>query len=132
MNAGDTLIIDEPGTSLDSHLWIVISDPAEDPEEIVLVSFTKHRPDKDQACILEVGDHPFISQRTCVEYRRAKTASAKELQTLLDSGRISSHKPASPELLARIRAGVANSRMRNEHVLTLIAQGIVDAGDCGF
>jgi len=132
MNAGDTLIIDEPGTSLDSHLWIVISDPEDYPEEIVLVNFTKYRPDKDQACILERGDHPFISQRTSVEYRGAKTASAKELQTLLDGGQISSHKPTSPELLERIRDGVPNSRMRNEHVLILIAQGVVDPGDCGF
>ncbi len=132
MNAGDTLIIDEPGTSLDSHLWIVISDPAENPDEVVLVNFTKYRADKDQACIVELGDHPFISQRTCVEYRGAKTASAKELQILLDSGQISSHKPASPELLRRIRDGVPNSRMRNEHVLLLIAQGVIDSGDCGF
>jgi hypothetical protein len=132
MNPGDTLIIDEPGTSLDSHLWIVISDPAENPEEVLLVNFTKYRADKDQACIVERGDHPFISQKTCVEYRGAKMASAKELQTLLDSGQVSSHKPASPQLLARIRAGVANSRMRNEHVLILIAQGVIDPGDCGF
>ncbi len=132
MNAGDTLIIAAPGTSLDSHLWIVISDPPENPEEVVLVNFTKYRADKDQACIVERGDHPFISQKTCVEYRGAKTASAKELQTLLDSGQISSHEPASLELLARIRAGVQNSRMHNEHVLILTAQGLVDPGDCGF
>lgn len=132
MNAGDTFIIDEPGTSLDSHLWIAISDPAANPEEVVLVNFTKYRADKDQACIVECGDHPFVSRKTCVEYRGAKTASARELQTLLDSGAISSHKPASPGLLARIRAGVPRSRMRNEHVLILTAQGLVDPDDCGF
>ena len=98
----------------------------------MLVNFTKYRPDKDQACIVERGDHPFISQKTCVEYRGAKTASAPELQTLLDGGQISSHSPVSPELLARIRDGVPNSRMRNEHVLILISQGVVDPGPCGF
>jgi hypothetical protein len=103
MNAGDTLIIDEPGTRLDSHLWVVISDPAENPEEIVLVNFTTYRADKDQACIVERGDHPFISRRTCIEYRGAKTASARELQTLLDSGQISSHKPARAPITDVIR-----------------------------
>jgi hypothetical protein len=132
MNAGDTLIIDEPGTSLDSHLWIVISNPAENSEEVLLVNFTKYRADKDHACIVEPGDHPFVVHRTCVEYRGAKTASAKELQALLDSHQISSHKPAGPDLLARIRAGVPKSRMRNEHVLLLTTQGLVDPDDCGF
>ena len=132
MNAGDAFIIAEPGTSYDSHLWIVISDPAKDPEQVVLVNFTKHRADKDQACVVECGDHPFIKQRTCVEYRRARMLSVKTLQTFLDSGLMVSHKPASPDLLARIRAGVPRSRMHNEHVLILTLQGLVDPDDCGF
>jgi hypothetical protein len=132
MKPGDTFIIDEPGTSLDSHLWIVISDPVTNPEEVVLVNFTKHRADKDQACIVDPGDHPFIKHRTCVEYRRAKVRSAKDLSTLLSGGQITPHAPASPDLLARIRAGVPQSRMRNEHVLILVAQGLVDPADCGF
>ena len=96
------------------------------------IGFTKYRADKDQACIVDRNDHPFISQRTCVEYRGAKAASAKELQTLLDNGLVVSHKPVAPELLAKIRAGVPQSRMRNEHVLLLATQGLVDPGDCGF
>jgi hypothetical protein len=67
MNAGDTLLIDAPGTTLDSHLWIVISDPALDPQRVVLVNMTSHRADKDQACVLEMGDHPYVSHRTCIE-----------------------------------------------------------------
>ena len=62
METGDTLIIPIPGVNLDSHLWIVISNPIADPERIVLVNFTKYRADKDQACVLNVGDHEFIRQ----------------------------------------------------------------------
>ena len=132
MNAGDTFIIDVPGTSLDSHLWIIISDPVTRPDEVILVNFTKYGASKDQACIVERGEHPFISQRTCVEYRRLKVASVEQLQAFLDHGLMSSHNPASPDLLAKIRAGVPNSRMHNEHVLMLTAQGLVDPDDCGL
>jgi hypothetical protein len=67
MKAGDTLLIDDPGTTLDSHLWIVISDPDVDPEHVVIVNLTSYRADKDQACVLDKGDHPYLSHRTCVE-----------------------------------------------------------------
>lgn len=132
MRPGDTLIIAEPGTSLDSHLWIVISDPEVNPDKVVLVNFTKYRADKDQACIVERGDHPFLSQKTCVEYRGAKTVPAKALQDLLDGGQILPHSPVSPGLLEKIRAGVPASRMRTEQVLILVDQGFVDRGDCGL
>ena len=69
MNAGDTFLVALPGTSYDSHLWIVISDPDADAERIVIVSLTSHRADKDQACLLRVGDHPYVKHDTCVNYR---------------------------------------------------------------
>jgi len=47
VKAGDTFIIEQPGTSLDSHLWMVISDPNVDPHEVVLLNFTTWRADKD-------------------------------------------------------------------------------------
>lgn len=72
MNGGDTFRIPQPGTSLDSHLWIVISDPAVDDERILIVNFTTLRPDSDQACILVAGEHPFVQHQTCVNYGGAK------------------------------------------------------------
>ncbi len=71
MNAGDTLLIPLPDTSLDSHLWMVISDPAQS-DECVIVSFTSWRADKDQACVVDVGEHPYVSKKTCVNFRDAK------------------------------------------------------------
>ena len=61
MNPGDTLLIVLPGTSLDSHLWIVISDPSQH-ESCVIVNLTSWRSDKDQSCVLKPGDHPYITR----------------------------------------------------------------------
>ena len=40
MKAGDTFHIPQPGTSLDSHLWVILSDPVLDDEHILIVNFT--------------------------------------------------------------------------------------------
>ncbi len=63
MNAGDTFRIPQPGTSLDSHLWVVISDPAIDEAHVLIVSFTTRRQDSDTACVLQAGEHPFVHMR---------------------------------------------------------------------
>ena len=127
MKAGDTFIIEQPGTSLDSHLWMVISDPNVDPHEVVLLNFTTWRADKDQACIVEVGDHAFIRHRTCVNYGGAKVVSAAAIQSLVTNGRIAPRQPLSTDLLERIRNGAAESRSMPMGVAAILArQGLID------
>jgi hypothetical protein len=125
MDTGDTILIPEPGTSLDSHLWIVLSDPIADSERIVLVNFTKHRPDKDQACVLQQGDHPFIRQLTCVNYRQAKIVSEDQLERLVHCSHVEKREALSPDVLERILGGVADSRMPLDVAQILADQGLV-------
>jgi hypothetical protein len=63
MNLGAVLRIPQPGASLDSHIWMVVYDPSKDPERVVIVNMTTWRADKDQACVLQVGDHPPSSTK---------------------------------------------------------------------
>lgn len=125
MDTGDTLYIPVPGTSLDSHLWVVISDPISNPMAVVIVSFTKHRADKDQGCILDVGDHSFIRQRTCVAYRQAKVVSESELEVLVAMPDVKQLEPVLPDVLQRILDGVPNSRMPLEIAQVLADQGLI-------
>ncbi len=125
MNAGDTLIIPLPGTSYDSHLWMIISDPTRG-EACVLVNFTSWRADKDQACIVEPGDHPYVSKKTCVNYKDAKLCKVSELARLVASENMKKSAPLSPELLARIRGAVPESRMNWDCVQLLIDQGLIE------
>jgi len=125
MDAGDTFYIPNPGTTLDSHLWIVVSDPNAFPEQVVIVNMTSHRDDKDQACILEVGDHSFIKHKSCIEYSRAKVLPVRHLAALVDKG-ITQGDKCSAELLQKIRDGVPDSRMELDKVAILEMQGLVN------
>jgi hypothetical protein len=127
MNAGDTFRIPEPGTSLDSHLWVIISDPAIDAERILIVNFTTLRADSERACILSAGEHPFVNHDTCVNYGGAKIVSARQIDFLLTKGKLSNHAALSEALLQKIRFGAANStRMSLEHADILIDQGLIE------
>lgn len=124
MRAGDTFLVDEPGTSYDSHLWIIVNDPSKSPELIVMVNMTTHRDDKDQACVLDVGDHPYIKRRTCINFSQAKMVLMENLDALIQSGKLVSHQPCSELLLKRIRDAIPNSRMAMDVFKVLVEQGI--------
>ncbi|MSU78846.1 MAG: hypothetical protein EXS16_12225 [Gemmataceae bacterium] len=99
MKAGDTFKISQPGTSLDSHLWVVISDPAINGEQILIVNVTTKRADSDLACVVNKGEHPFVHHETVVSYRGAKVVSATDIDTLIKAGAVWNHAPVSPTLL---------------------------------
>jgi len=124
MKAGDTILVDAPGTSYDSHLWMVISDPERD-DRCLIVNFTSWRADEDQACVVEVGEHSYIQHKTCVKFRGAKLVAIAKLEECLRSGQLVPHVPLSASLLAKIRAAVPDSRISLEHAQLLIDQGLV-------
>jgi hypothetical protein len=126
MQAGTTLHVPDPGASYDSHLWIIISDPGQDAEKVLIVNMTSWKPQKDQACILDVGDHPYIQHRTCINYREAKVVTLEQLHQLQDSGKIKILDPLSPALLKKIRAAVPDSQMKLENAELLEQQGLIE------
>jgi len=74
----------------DVHVWIIISDPARDSQKVLIVNFTTWQPHLDQACIVEKGEHLFITDRTVVNYSRAKIVTDAQLQSLRSAGRLHS------------------------------------------
>ena len=44
MQAGTTLHVPDPGASYDSHLWMIISDPGQDAEKVLIVNMTSWQP----------------------------------------------------------------------------------------
>jgi len=103
MDIGDAfLLVDK---RIDEHLWVVISRPGENPSEVVIVNLTSHDADKDDACILDAGDHPWIRHRTCVRYMDARIASEAALDGLIAAGSLRPQARASDDLLGRILAG---------------------------
>jgi hypothetical protein len=125
VKAGDTFTLKDK--SVDSHLWVIVSDPTVDEERVLFVSMTSYDVTKEKVCLLDVGDHPFIKHKTCIAYDFAKVAPLKTLIALRDQGHLSMGQPVSDELLERIRLGVSLSRRINvEHVVLMIDQGLLD------
>ncbi len=56
MKAGDTFIL--PDDSADKHLWVVISDPDQDPERILVVGLTSYDVTKEDVCLIKAREHP--------------------------------------------------------------------------
>jgi hypothetical protein len=115
---GDTFLYRRSG--LDNHLQIVLSDPSLDAAKVVVVNFSSWEPYKEQACIVEPGEHPFVVKRTCVPYRFAATVTLAFLEDRESRGHIAKQQPLSAALLARVLAGAAQSRFMPTEVWDVI------------
>lgn len=111
---------------IDIHLWVIISDPLQDPSRILIVSLTTYKPYKEAACLLQKGDHRAISHETCIAYDLAKVTTIEQLQEAATKGLLRSDLPVGTAILKRIREGAALSRkMSIEHFELLDAQGLL-------
>ena len=65
-NIGDSFLFENPVNSI-KHLYFIISYPTHD-NNILLVNVTKYKVGKDTSCVLYPGDHPFIKQKSIINY----------------------------------------------------------------
>lgn len=124
MRAGDALRF---SGIADIHVWMIVSDPQRDPARVLMVSFTTWQPHLDQACIVEVGEHPFITGRTVINFSRARLTTNDVLDQLAAAGRFQPLAPLSPALLRKIRnAAMDLSTLPLELADVLLDQDLVD------
>jgi hypothetical protein len=125
MKAGDTFSISDRG--VDTHLWVVISDPDRDAERVVLVSMTTYEGYKEAVCLLDVGDHPRVSHKTCIAYNEARLTTLEKLRVLMDGGHLIVQAPVSKEVLTRIRDGVSRStKIKPKFMDILLEQEVIE------
>ncbi len=120
---GDTFLL----RGLDDHLIIIISEPALDPDRIVTANLTSWRADKDQSCIVQVGEHPFVKKRSCIQYHRDELTTLSKYNSYTSSGRLIPREPVKKALLQRILDGAAASEripLGNRQIL--VEQGLID------
>ncbi len=72
----------------------------------MIVNFTSCCADKDQACVVMPGEHPYVSKQTCVNFKDAKKCKTDDLDRLVASRNLKNSAPLSAELLAKIRMAV--------------------------
>jgi len=125
MKVGDTFYISDRG--VDTHLWVVISDPDRDAERVVLVSMTTYEDYKEDVCLLDVGDHPRLSRKTCIAYNEARMTTLEKLRVLQDRGHLIVQAPLSKEVLTRIRDGVSKStKIKPKYIDILLEQEVIE------
>ncbi len=126
MKAGDTFQPADGTVDKFVHLWVIISDPEQDSDQVLIVSLTEYHPKKDTACILSSGDHPFIHKRTCVAYDLANAPSLDDLVRARNNGDLIPNDPMRPDVLERIRKQSSfSTKMAPELWDILDRQGLV-------
>jgi hypothetical protein len=123
---GDTFRLASP--RIDGHLHIIISDPIRNPGSIVTANFTTWYPDKDQSCIVEIGEHRQVTKRSCVDYRRERCRTMAQYDHAVATGLLVQHGPVGGALLGRILAGAGVSHLiplGNRQIL--VDQGLIDS-----
>jgi hypothetical protein len=105
---------------------VVLSDTGRFSHQVVLVSVTTHTPEKDQACVIDRNEHPWITHRSCVAYVHAKVVSLDFLLDRKDKGSIVLQSPLAANLLERIRRCAGDSTTLPPEIADiLIEQGII-------
>ena len=92
------------------HLYVVISNPLKNPNEVVLVSLTTKDCGVDESCVVSEGDHPRIKHESCVDYSRARILSEAAIDDAVANKRVRPVEDASPDLLGKIWQGAAETK----------------------
>ena len=125
MVPGDAFVLKNLG--VDDHLWVVVSDPDRGPDRVVIVSLTTLTPQKEQACVIQGGEHPWVRHLSCAAYEFARIVRKADLNQLRHAGQFDMQVPVSAALLERLRRGVADStRIPMACADILIEQDLLD------
>jgi len=109
--AGATLLM--PSGNEGDHLYIVLNDPQ--PFEnygrhacVVLVNLSSLREGvpHDATCVLEPGEHAFVTRKSFVFYRNARIEQENHVLQLVRQGVFKPHEPMPTAVLRRIKAGL--------------------------
>lgn len=127
MQQRDAFRITQPGTSLDSHLWIIISDPSAYPTEVFSLNVSKLRDTSDRACVLQPEDHSWIHVPSCIYYAKPKVFAIAELDKLCAANFLTMEDPFSEAVFGRIVEGATRSNSIDmQHLQLLERQGMID------
>jgi len=125
LEIGNSFVNKQAGLYL-PHLWIIISHPSINPEQIAIVNITSWR-DKaiglnDSSCIVSKGEHKFVTKKSYIFYREAQLTSAEKLQTAIDGGVLVLQDNCTKDLLDKILAGAAQSPFTPIGIIEILRQ----------
>jgi hypothetical protein len=127
LQAGDAFF-NEERVGIPRHLWIVVSDPAQDEDQILIANVTSRKSvaDSDNSCILNKGCHPHIPHESIINYRGACLTALVQLCRGIDKGLLKMTQPVDDDVLEKVRSGFMVSPFsKNGHKELLCKQGLV-------
>ena len=125
MNGGDTFRL--VGVA-DKHTWVILSDPAQDANRVLIVSFTSYTDGigMDASCVVETREFKILTNRSCLYYEDVREASVGTLQAIGQAGKLQLRTPVSAALLKRIRDGaIASDDCKEKYKQFLKNQGLI-------
>ncbi len=90
------------------HLYIVIS-IIDNNTKALSVNVTSKK-DRDESCILKVGDHEFVTHDSVIRYEDAITPKIDTLTEAIKKGVIERQEPVRNDVLNRILEDARNSK----------------------
>lgn len=105
------------------HLFFVLTDPCKDGKQLIVnISRVVSTIEADPACILHVGDHPFIREDSAVMYGLACAVTEQSLVDGLASKEFKAAAPISDEVHKKLCEGLLASRHTPAHIKTYFRQ----------
>jgi len=125
--AGDVFLVPDPEDSsgLSSHARVIVSDPSEDSDNLVMVTLTSWETYKEDTCLLdpkELGGISFFRHRSCAEYRRSFLMPASTLLVGLNNKVVRKLGSVPAAALARLRKGAAESPQLPQKCANILAR----------
>ncbi len=99
------------------HLWFVLTDPSGNPPKVVSVMLRTAKSYTDPTLILNIGDHPFMSRPTCVDYSTAKLVSILILEEGISNALIEEYDDMSPNLLEVVQKSLLASPRTPNYII---------------
>jgi hypothetical protein len=107
------------GLDFGNHLWIVASRPF--AGSVAVVNIVTHTDScADPSCHIDVGEHGFVTRRSCVFYRKAYLNPFEPLKRAHDNGTLRLHDPLDALLLRRVQDGALASKFTARDVKAAI------------
>jgi len=96
------------------HLWFVCTLPREG--RVVILNLTSRDSCIDLACPIAFGEHSFVQHDSLIQYQNGSDPEIELVEQAFTLGLFTPDEPASPALIAKIRAGALRSEFTSRRV----------------
>lgn len=101
------------------HLRVVITDPDNDQNQVVVSITTLRYASQDRSCVLKPGEHPFIKNESIVDFRRTTVMSYMQIFNGIKKGLLIKKEDVSDELLLKIQSAAAKSKYISDEIKSM-------------